>query len=105
MKYPTLFKLWVQTYGPTASFERVWETLRCSIYDHKNEQPLHFYIITLQISSCKAPNRVPGSDNEKYFKVMKRLKSLQKAEAYLEPKQASMMELFVNILNGRLFLQ
>ena len=25
---------------------------------------------------------------------MKRLKSLQKAEAYLEPKQASMMELF-----------
>ena len=25
---------------------------------------------------------------------MKRLKSLQKAEAYLEPKQVSMMELF-----------
>ena len=32
---------------------------------------------------------------------MKSLKSLQvKAEAYLEPKRASMMELFVNILNG-----
>ena len=27
------------------------------------------------------------------FKEIKRLKSLQKAEAYLEPKQASMMEL------------
>ena len=30
----------------------------------------------------------------KYFKEIKRLKSLLKAEAYLEPKQASMMELF-----------
>ena len=32
----------------------------------------------------------------KYFKEIKRLKSLQKqkAEVYLEPKQASMMELF-----------
>ena len=94
MKYPALFKLWVQTYGPTASFQRVWETLRCSIYDHKNEQLLNFYIITPQISCCKAPNRVPGSDNVKYFKIMKRLKSLQKAGAYLEPKQASVMELF-----------
>ena len=41
----------------------------------------------------------------KYFKEIKLLKSLQKAEAYLEPKQASMMELFVNILNGLLFWQ
>ena len=32
--------------------------------------------------------------NVKYFKETKRLKNLQKAEAYLEPKQASMMELF-----------
>ena len=31
----------------------------------------------------------------KYFKEIKRLKSLQKAEAYLEPKQASAMELFL----------
>ena len=30
----------------------------------------------------------------KYFKERKRLKSLQKAEAYLEPKQASTMILF-----------
>ena len=30
----------------------------------------------------------------KCFKEIKRLKSLQKAEAYLEPKQASMMKLF-----------
>ena len=36
---------------------------------------------------------------------MKRLKSLQKAEAYLEPKRVSTMELFVNILNSLLFLQ
>ena len=30
----------------------------------------------------------------KYFKETKRLKSLQKTEGYLEPKQASTMELF-----------
>ena len=30
----------------------------------------------------------------KYFKEIKRLKSFQKAEGYLEPKQASTMELF-----------
>ena len=24
--------------SPTASFQRVWETLRYSVYDHKNEQ-------------------------------------------------------------------
>ena len=34
---------------------------------------------------------------------MKRLKSLQKAEAYLEPKQVSTMSVFENILNGLLF--
>ena len=39
-------------------------------------------------------NRLQGSYNVKYFKEIKRLKSLQKAEAYLEPKQASMMEPF-----------
>ena len=32
--------------------------------------------------------------NVKYFKEIKRLKSLQKAEVYLEPKIASTMELF-----------
>ena len=45
------------------------------------------------------------SYNVKYFKVVKRLKSLQKPEAYLGPKRASMMELFVNIINGLLFSQ
>ena len=30
----------------------------------------------------------------KYFKETKRLKSLQKAEVYLEPMRASTMELF-----------
>ena len=39
-------------------------------------------------------NRFQESYNVKYFKEIKRLKSLQKAEAYLEPKQVSMMELF-----------
>ena len=34
------------------------------------------------------------SRNVKYFEEIKRLKSLQKAEAYLEPMQASTMELF-----------
>ena len=32
--------------------------------------------------------------NVKYFKEIKRLKRLQKAKAYLEPKQISTMELF-----------
>ena len=37
---------------------------------------------------------------------MKGLKSFHvKAKAYLEPKRASMMELFVNIVNGWLFSQ
>ena len=35
-----------------------------------------------------------------YFKERKRLKTLQKAQAYLEPMRASTMKLFVNILNG-----
>ena len=39
----------------------------------------------------KRNNRFQESYNVKYFKEIKRL---QKAEAYLEPKQASMMELF-----------
>ena len=41
----------------------------------------------------------------KYFKEIKRLKSLLKAEAYLEPKQASMMELSCEYTNDLLFLQ
>ena len=53
--------------------------LRCSIYDHKNEKLLNFHIITPQIPSCKAPNRFQESYNVKYFKLIKRLKSLQKS--------------------------
>ena len=41
--------------SPSASFQRVWETLRCSIYDYKNEQLPNFHIITPQIPTCKAP--------------------------------------------------
>ena len=42
----------------------------------------------------------------KYFKGMKSLKSLQvKAEAYLEPKQASMMKLYVKIFHDLISLQ
>ena len=40
----------------------------------------------------------------KYFKETKRLKSLQKAEAYLEPNQASKMELhFIKYLTAYYF--
>ena len=39
-------------------------------------------------------NRFRESYNVKYFKEIKHLKSPQKAEASLEPKQASTMELF-----------
>ena len=49
--------------SPTASFQRVLEALRCSIYDHKNEQLLNFYNITPQIPTCKAPNRFQESYN------------------------------------------
>ena len=37
-----------------ASFQRVWETLRFSFYDQKNEELPNFHIITPQISICKA---------------------------------------------------
>ena len=50
-------------------------------------------------------NRLQESYNAKYFKEIKRWKSLQKAEAYLEPKRVSTMELFVNKLNSLLFSQ
>ena len=70
---------------PTASFQRVWETLRCIIYNHKNEQLLNFHIITPQIPTCQAPNRFQESYNVKYFKAIKRLKSPQKTDAYLDP--------------------
>ena len=43
-------------------------------------------MITLQIPSCKAPNRFQESYNVKYVKAIKRLKNLQKADAYLESK-------------------
>ena len=44
------------------------------------------------------------SYNVKYFKEIKRLKSLRKAEVYLEPERASTMEsFFVNMRNGLLF--
>ena len=62
--------------SPTASFQRVLESWRCSIYDHKNEQLLNFYNITPQIPTCKAPNRFQESYNVYYFAVIKRLKSL-----------------------------
>ena len=39
-------------------------------------------------------NRFQGSYNVKYFEEIKRLKSLQKTEVYLEPKRASIVELF-----------
>ena len=70
--------------SPTASFNRVCEMLRCSIYNPKKEQLLNFYIIKPQIPISKAPNRFQESYKVKFFKVIKHLKSLQKADAYLE---------------------
>ena len=52
--------------SPTASFQRVWVTLRYSIYDHENEQLINFHIITPDIPTCKAPNRFQESYNVKY---------------------------------------
>ena len=40
-------------------------------------------------------NRFQECYDVKYFKEIKRLRSLQKAERYLEPKRASTMELFL----------
>ena len=40
--------------SPTASFQRVWETLRFSFCDQKNEKLPNFHIIAPQISICKA---------------------------------------------------
>ena len=80
--------------SPTASFQRVWETLRCSIYDCKNEQLLNFHIITPQIPTCKASNRFQEFHNVKYFKLIKLLKSLLKVKMYLEPKRPSLMVIF-----------
>ena len=39
----------------SASFQRVWENLKCYIYDLKNEQLPNFHIITPQIPTCKGP--------------------------------------------------
>ena len=78
---------------PTASFQCVWETLRCLICDQKKEQLLNFHIVTPKFQLARLLTYFK-SLNVKYFKVIKRLKSLEKAEAYLESKQASMMELF-----------
>ena len=50
-------------------------------------------------------SRIVTSYDVKYFKEIKRLKSLRKAEAYLEPKRASTMELFCEYTDGLLFLQ
>ena len=46
-----------------------------------------------EVKNCKEITDFK-SLNVKYFKGIKRLKSLQKAEAYLETKRISTMELF-----------
>ena len=56
-----------------------------------------------EVKYFKKNSRFQESFNVKYFKEIKLLKSLQKAEACLEPKRASLMEFFVNILTGLLF--
>ena len=41
--------------SPTVSFQGVWETLKCYIYDHSSEKLPNFHVITPQIPTCKAP--------------------------------------------------
>ena len=50
-----------------------------------------------EVNYLKRNNRFQESYNVKYFKEIKWLKNLQKAEAYLEPKQASTMNLYYEI--------
>ena len=50
-----------------------------------------------EVNYLKRNNRFQESYNVKYFKEIKWLKNLQKAEAYLEPKQASTMDLYYEI--------
>ena len=57
-----------------------------SIFDELKVVKYFKKIITL--------NKFLESYNVKSFKEIKRLKSLQKAEVYLEPKRACTMELF-----------
>ena len=57
-----------------------------SIFDELKVVKYFKKIITL--------NKFLESYNVKSFKKIKRLKSLQKAEVYLEPKRACTMELF-----------
>ena len=47
-----------------------------------------------EVKVLEIKNRFQESYNVKYFKEIKRLKSLQKAEACLGPKRKSTMELF-----------
>ena len=56
-----------------------------------------------EVNDLKRNNRFQESYNVKYFKEIKCLESLLKAEVYLEPKRISAMELFLNILNGYYF--
>ena len=41
--------------SPTASFQGVWKTLKCYIYDYKSEKLPNFHVITPQSPTCKAP--------------------------------------------------
>ena len=58
-----------------------------------------------EVVYLKRNNRSQESYNVKYVKEINRLKSLQKAEAYLEPKRASKMDLFCEYTYGSLFSQ
>ena len=92
--------------SPTASFERVWETLRCLTYDSKKEQLLNFHIITPQIPNCKAWNRFQVSYNVKYFELIKHLKESPRSRSIFRTHVSIYDRAFsANILNVFLFLQ
>ena len=79
--------------SPTASLQRVWESLRSSIYEHKNKQLLNFHIIAPQILTSRAPNRFQESYNVKYFKVIRVFKKQRRIQ---NPSEHLLMELFCN---------
>ena len=86
MKCPAVFKI-----GSNSIISTYLGKLEMSNYDHKNKQLLNFHIITPQVLNCKVPSRFRDSYNVGYFKVIKHLKSLQKAEVYLEVQQTFMI--------------
>ena len=55
---------------------------------------MEYYLVGQMVNNSMFNITFDELKEVKFFKEIKRLKGLQKAKAYLEPKQASMMEVF-----------